>query len=705
MRNQLRGASVAIIASALFATAAHAQDAAPQGEGLEEIVVTAQRSDQRLQDVPVAVSAVSAETIERLAVTNAQDLNRLAPNVKFDGVTGGTAGLKPFIRGGGITDGAFVTAESEVAIYVDDVYRARLSASLLDFMELERIEVLRGPQGVLYGRNSSAGAVNFITKGPAADAKGNIEAGFGSWNERRVRAYVSTPLSEDGKWRGSVNAMIRGRDGGRQFNTTLKKKVGKEDFTGVQADLAYVGDVVEARLTGFYMNGDTDGQYAVATTVNASGRIVPVTGSYRRVQSPVPSFTKVEQYGGTLRLSADMPNGRLTSITAYSELNDSWRQDFSGGVLPSALGLPGTTPLALFDRTLVGTQRQFSQELQVSGGSSSDFLQYIVGLFYFHETGRQDINSIIFFAPSNTIFSIQTNSFAGFGQLTFNLSDKLALVAGGRYTIDDKQLEARIGGVPVNLKNSYEKFTPKLGVNYKLADNVLAYASYSEGFKGGGYNGLAGSAAQLALPFKPQVTKAYEIGFKSDLFGRRVRINLAAFYNKIKDRQQPVNTNNGAFLVENYDMTIKGVEAELSVRAAPWLTLWANGSLNDGEYDASSAGGSLANNQPPSLPSYQFSIGFDGDLPAGPGKLIFGADYNNRDSYFSTPENAAIGFIPSQDFLAGYVGYEWGQWKLQVNGKNLLNREAWQTGFGFAVVQPRFAVDPRTVLATLRYKF
>ncbi|MGF7150426.1 iron complex outermembrane receptor protein [Sphingomonas zeicaulis] len=705
MRNQLRGASAAILASALFAASAHAQDAPPRGDGLEDIVVTAQRSDQRLQDVPVAVSAVSSETIERLAVTGPQDLNRLAPNVKFDGVTGGTAGLKPFIRGGGITDGAFVTAESEVAIYVDDVYRARLSASLLDFMELERIEVLRGPQGVLYGRNSSAGAVNFITKGPAATFKGNVEAGFGSWNERRLRVYASTPLSEDGKWRGSVNAMIRGRDGGRQFNATLNKKVGKEDFAGVQADVAYVGDAVEGRLTGFYMNGDTDGQYAVATQVDAAGKIVPVSGSYRRVQSPIASFTKVEQYGGTLRLSADMPNGRITSISAYSELNDSWRQDFSGGVPPSALGLPGTTPLALFDRTLVGTQRQFSQELQVSGGTSSDFLQYLGGLYYFHEAGQQDIDSVIFFVPSNTIFSIKTNSFAGFGQLTFNLSDRLALIAGGRYTIDDKQLNARIGGTPVDLKNSYQKFTPKLGINYKITQDILAYASYSEGFKGGGYNGLAGSAAQLSLPFRPQVTEACEVGFKSDLFGRRARINVAAFYNKIKDRQQPVNTNDGAFLVENYDMTIKGVEAELSIRAASWLTLWANGSLNDGKYDASSAGGSLTNNDPPSLPDYQFSVGFDGDVPAGPGKLIFGADYNDRGSYFSTPENAAIGFIPQQDFLAGYLGYEWGQWKLQVNGKNLLNREGWQTGFGFAVVQPRFSIEPRTVLATLRYKF
>lgn len=705
MRTSFRGAAAVLLASSFLSSIAHAQDAKPQGEGLEEIVVTAQRSDQKLQDVPVAVSAISSEAIQRLAVTSAQDLNRLAPNVKFDGVTGGTAGLKPFIRGGGITDGAFVTAESEVAIYVDDVYRARLSAGLLDFMELERIEVLRGPQGVLYGRNSSAGAVNFITKGPAASFTGSLEAGFGTWNERRLRGYLSAPLSADAKWRGSINAMVRGRDGGRQYNTTLNKKVGEEDFSGVQADLAYVGDTIEGRLTGFYMDGSTDGQYAVATTVDAQGKIVPVSGSYRRVQTPTPSFTKVKQYGGTLRLSADLPLGRITSISAYSKLDDSWRQDFSGGVLPSALGMSGTTPLALFDRTLVGTQQQFSQELQLAGGTSTDLIQYLAGLYYFHESGRQDIDSVIFFAPSNTMYDIKTDSYAAFGQLTLNATDALALVAGGRYTIDEKSIDASFAGTGIQLANTYRRFTPKLGINYKLAEDVLAYASYSEGFKAGGYNGLAGSAAELALPFKPQISKVYELGLKSDLFDHRARVNIAAFYNKIKDRQQPVNTGNGGFLVENYDMTIKGIEAELSVRAQPWLTLWANGSLNEGEYDDSGTGGSLSDKEPPSLPTWQFSLGFDGDVPAGPGKFVFGADYNNRDSYFSTPDNAQIGFIDSQDFLAAYVGYELGRWKLQVNGKNLLDRQAWQTGFGFSVVQPRFAVDPRTVLATLRFKF
>jgi len=184
-----------------------------------------------------------------------------------------------------------------------------------------------------------------------------------------------------------------------------------------------------------------------------------------------------------------------------------------------------------------------------------------------------------------------------------------------------------------------------------------------------------------------------------------VRINVAGFYNKIKDRQQSVNTNDGGFLIENYDATIKGLEAELSWRVMPGLTLWGNGSLNKGDYSNSAAGGSLTGKALPVLPDYQFAVGFDGDIPVGPGKLLLGADYSLRDAYFSTPDNAGIGAVERQDFLNAYVGYEVDRWKVQITGKNLLQQQGWQTGFGFSVVQPRFAIDPRTVLGTIRYSF
>ena len=209
----------------------------------------------------------------------------------------------------------------------------------------------------------------------------------------------------------------------------------------------------------------------------------------------------------------------------------------------------------------------------------------------------------------------------------------------------------------------------------------------------------------MSQAFKPQITKAYEVGIKAGFFGGSVRFNVAGFYNRITDRQQAITTAAGAFLIETYDATLKGLEVEFSWRALRGLTFWGNGSLNDGEYAKSAAGGSLDGNELPVFPKYQFSAGFDGDVAVGPGKLILGADYTSRDRYFSTADNLAIGAVGKQDFLNGYVGYERARWKFQVNGKNLLNQAGSQTGFGFSVIQPRFAIDPRTVLGTVRYSF
>lgn len=666
-----------------------------------EIVVSAQRTDQRLQDVPVSVTAITAEEIEVRQISSPADVARLAPNVKLDGVSGGSAGLKAYIRGGGTTDSAFILSESEVALYTNDVYNSRLQAALVDFAEIERIEVLRGPQGVLYGRNASAGAINIITRTPSDTLTGTVQAGYGTWNERRLKGYISVPLNDD--WAFSVNGMVRGRDGGKWYNETLDKKVGAEDFHGGQFDLAYKGDALNGRLNLFYLYLATDGLYASNTTTNSDGDIVPVSGSYRTVLSPLLSATDVKQWGASLNLEADYPGGVLTSISGYSNLEDSWFIDFSGGVPDSFLGPDTGTTLALFERGSVADQWQFSQELQGAGSIGS--VDYVTGIFFFHESASQAIDSNIFYSPSQTVYNATTDAWAAYGQLTFNVTDNLQLVAGGRYTLEDKSLDATVDAIPVVRKDSWERFTPKLGANLKITPDILLYASYSEGFKAGGYNGLASDAQQLAAPFRPQVTSAYEVGIKGDL-GRTIRFTLAGFWNDITDRQQTINLNDGGFLIENYDVEVKGIELEFAWRPVDGLQIWGNGALNDGKYTGTdSAVASLLNNEPPSLPDYEVTLGFDYAFDLGAGRMKFGGDFNKRDAYYSTPDNVAVGAITELEFLNAYVGYDTGPWKFQLAGKNLLQEEGWQTGFGFSVINPRFITDPRTLMATVRYSF
>jgi iron complex outermembrane receptor protein len=691
-------------AGAAAAQSQNANDAVAEEPAatLGDIVVTAQRVGQRLQDVPVSVSAISSETMDRMQVSNVADVMRLVPNVKFDSGTSGTSSLKPYIRGGGMTDGPMVTSESEVAIYIDDVYRARLAGAMMDFVELQRIEVLRGPQGSLYGRNSSAGAVNIITKGPSADPSGTVTLGLGSWDERRLRGYFSTPLTEDGNWRGSLNGMIRARSGGKQYNVTQGRGVGEEEFVGVQGDLAYVGDTLNARLSVSFTDSESDGQWAVSTIRDANGKIVPRYGSYRIVGSPIDGFSATEQQSATLRVSKELGNHTLTSITGWSTIDEGWRQDFSGGVPASELGM-GSGVLALMDRTSYSNQEQYSQELQLSGNLLNDKLQYVSGVYLFREEGWQNLSTITYFAPSYTEFDVETESYALYVHGTYNLTDKLSATVGLRYTSDDKTLDAEMNGTDVERSDSFSQFTSKFGVNYKVNDNILTYVSYSEGFKGGGYNAMAANAAQLDTPFKQQLTKALEAGIKSDLFDRRVRLNLSVFQNDIENRQQIMPVDNGFFIVENYDVEIRGIELEGSWLVNSDLTLWGNAAFNGGEYKGTV--GSLIGKELPSLPDYQYAIGLDYSRQVGPGQFLFGADWSHRESFFAAADNALIGLVEPHDILNAYIGYELDRWKIQLSAKNLTQQEGWHTAFGFSQVQPRHAIEPMNYMMTLRYRY
>ena len=698
-------AGTAFIALAI-AGAAHADEPA-------DITVTATRTASTVQKVPVAVTAIGAEAIAKQGITNVKDLSQIAPNVQIRTVSGGSAGITPFIRGGGVTDGANVTSEPEVGIYIDDVYQPRAAASFIDLLDIERIEVLRGPQGTLYGRNSSAGALKIVSRIPSDKAGLKAELGTGSWAERSVKLVGNTPLSADGTWRAGLSTLYRARDGGYQYNATLGKKVGAETYVGLKGDLAYVGAGLTARLSGYYSNLDGDGLYPVALSPTYAGgdyqAVQPTSGSYQTVLSPSLSFTKVVQYGANLNLEADLgDHAKLTSITGWSHLRDNWAQDFSGGVPWSALGssLPGY--VALFDRTSSMHDTSFSQEVQLHGGLLGDRLTYVGGLYFFRETGAQTLKTVLFFTPGTTNFAVETNSYAAFGQVGLHLTPKLTLSAGGRYTQDDKTLAAMIAGTGVNRKDSWGTFLPKLGLDYQITPRVLAYASFSEGFKAGGYNGLASTATALGSPFDPQKMKAYEIGLKTEFLDRKAKLNLSAFFNDYASLQQQSVTSTGAFVTQNYAADHKGIEAEFSIKPVSGLTLWANGTWNDGKYKASAstiAGvGSYVGNQMTNVFKYQVSGGSDATIPFAGGDVSLGINANARSDYYSTPDNLYIGHVPSTLIANGYVGFAKDNWSLRANVKNLTNEIVWTTGFGFSVVRPRYMSDPRTWHVTFTYK-
>jgi len=678
-----------------------------------DITVTATRTASSVQKVAVAVTAVGAETIAKQGITNVKDLSQIAPNVQIRTVSGGSAGITPFIRGGGVTDGANVTSEPEVGIYIDDVYQPRAAASFIDLIDIERIEVLRGPQGTLYGRNSSAGALKIVSKMPSATPGLKVELGTGSWAERSVKLVGNAPLSADGAWRAGFSGLYRGRDGGQQYNATLGKKVGAEDYVGLKGDLAYVAGGVTARLSGYYSNLDGDGLYPVALSPSYTGSsytlVQPTSGNYRTVLSPSQSFTKVVQYGASLNVVADLGgSAKLTSISSWSHLRDNWAQDFSGGVAWAALGssLPGY--VALFDRTSGLHDSSVSQEVQVHGDVLAQKVSYVAGVYFFRETGSQLVKSSIFFTPSTTNFGIETISYAAFGQVGVHFTPELTLSVGGRYTRDDKTLDAVIAGTAVKRKDSWGTFLPKVALEYQVTPRVLAYASFSEGFKAGGYNGLASTAVALNSPYDPQKMKAYEIGVKSEFFDRKAKVNISAFFNDYSSLQQQSVTGTGAFVTQNYAADHKGVEVEFSLRPVAGLTLWANGTWNDGKYKAAAntiAGvGSYVGNAMTNVFKYQVTGGSDVSIPVAGGDLSIGGNANLRSDYYSTPDNLYIGHVPQTLIANGYVGFAKDRWSLRANVKNITNEQVWTTGFAFSVVRPRYASDPRSWHLTFAYK-
>jgi len=449
------------------------------------------------------------------------------------------------------------------------------------------------------------------------------------------------------------------------------------------------------------------------TLTNNGATITPSTGSYRLVASPVESITDVKQSGATLRLSTNLGSVKLTSISGYVTMDDHWRQDFSGGVSAALLGNPNGGTLALFDRDSVTDHHQFSQEFQFAGDLNGGQMSYVAGLYGFSEKGTQKLHSVIFFAPSDAVFNADTKSLAVFGQLSAKFGERTTLMVGGRYTKDDKHLDGTFGAAPFDQSSSYSRFNPKIGVDFKLSPGVLLYASYSEGFKAGGYNGLAGNVTQISKPFLPQYTDAFELGLKTESADRKLRFNAALFHNKIKNRQQTLTVttgpNAGAFVVESYNAKLTGLELEVAWKAMPGLQLWANGAINNGKYTSCSTEVAVAcsviNNKLPVFPDHTYTVGFDLDFPAGPGTLRYGADYSERDAYFATADNVLIGRIERQKHLNAYIAYDQGAWTYQLAGKNLLQQEGWHSGFGFAVVQPRFAIPTRSVLLTAKYKF
>src|ERR1044072_6896049 len=516
---------------ALTAGAAHAQSveagaAAPQSEvgGLQDIVVTAQKRSENMQDVPIAVSAVRGDALAALGVQDATQLKIAVPTLYSANSNGYYTSN---IRGIG-SFGYGVLVEAPVSLYIDGVYLASPLSSQCMLNNIESVEVLKGPQGTLFGRNATGGLVHIHTLTPGSNTVGRFSAEYGNYDILSAAAYLSGPITDQLSAGISANVKTQGDGFGR--NVTRGGDTNRLNHA-VNLRSKWVwrpGSDTTVTLTGDY--ADTKGSQpdivAAPGTLSGfvPGKVAPDLGWGS--ESNLPYRQKTWSLGTSLRIEQDLGSVNLTSTTAYRKQRYNLVEDLDFGSVDVG---------NLFQ---IQNDKQFSQEIQLSSKGSSR-LQWTGGLYYFNAKSHGDplfIGFQNFAAAGNSDYVYRVGqraeSGAVFGQATYEVLDNTRITLGGRYTKEKKTepagtLDIIAPSAPVitipNPERSvnFSKFTYRISVDHRFSDDVLAYASFNTGFKSGGFNANSPGAA----PYRPEKLKAYEIGLKSELFDRRLRLN------------------------------------------------------------------------------------------------------------------------------------------------------------------------------------
>lgn len=563
---------VVLATTSLLPVVAYAQagvPAADDGEGaVPDIVVTATKTGaQSLQKVPLAITAFSADTIEQMGAASLVNVAQVTPGFAY--TFNGPWSIAS-IRGVG-TNNVFAGGDPSTTLQVDGVYYARPTGANVDFLDVERVEVLRGPQGTLYGRNVIGGTVNILTKDPTKDLQGQVKMTIGNYMLVRPEFALSGPLAE------GVSFAVSGRYSYHDFytkelNPSLKDGW-NENRWGLRGKLKFdVSPNVDIVLAADYSKAD---EYFNSFTVRRSAPFIPdgLTPGFHQSALSAPNQGITEQYGTSAKIVADLGGATLTSITAYRESNADFEADLD------------FTAIDLFHtRAFVENQNQLSQELTLSGNVGG--VTYVVGAFGMRERAVSYYGAVVFGSVLQTQgIDAVTKSGAVFGQVDVPLGDKLKLTAGLRYTHDQKDVENIFGIQTTGITNDRHQLpantapifsggskkgalTPKFGIQYQASRDVLAYGSVTKGYKSGGFNLLIDPTSINSAGYKPEYVWAYETGLKLGIPSIGGRLNIAAFYNDYKGLQvnqfvfDPVSGTTNQLVNNAKKAKIKGIELE-----------------------------------------------------------------------------------------------------------------------------------------------
>jgi len=738
---KLRAVVQATLAGALFASVANGQAV------LEEVVVTAQKRAQNLQDVGIAVTAFTGEQLREFGASSSTDVIAYTPGLTMK-LAGEGNKTTITLRGVGINDTAELN-ESNVSVYQDEVYIASTSGITFGMFDMDRIEVLRGPQGTLFGRNSTGGLIQFVSKRPSEEFEGFLKLDAGSYGMIRTEGAVSGPLNDT--WSGRLS-VLSDRNSGWMENTSGRDNNQTRAYGArVQAlwkpadgaDVLFrahwgennpnVGAVWDP-VPG-YVNPATGLAEAIPPGVNAWGRCAGCdrAGNLHNDGDPYRGTRNsggdlfVARYGGGVTVNWDLGAASLASITDYMTVNKDYREDSDGGP---------TQGLGQFSLT---DMDQFQQELRLSG--ASDRTDWAAGLFYFDVKGKSQfaidfVNSTIF--PANAAF-VQSGfarshreSWAVFGQLEYRFAERWSLTGGLRYYEERQPYETiyardSVAGVRTILQSfdratagalanqKYDGVGIKAQLDYRPTEDALWYLSFNRGVRPGFYQAGAFPVTPVTLfPYKDETLDAYELGSKLDLADGRVRVNAAAWYYDYKDMQ--TRTFQGfASATFNVDTELYGLDLELTVKPSEMLELGLSASIIEGkskdiEFDAGPNRGVARDVDVPMAPPFsanayarlQTTLGGGGTVSA-----LITANY--RGAYFTDIQNYPIQRNQASTVANLRFGYTApsGAWTGGVYVNNVLDEEYTQfIGYVGAVGNAnRFMGRPRWYGAFLEYNF
>jgi iron complex outermembrane receptor protein len=706
---------------------------------IEEIIVTAQRRDESLQKVPISVTAVSQESLTRNAVSDVTDLSNVVPGLHISNEIGYVTSQ---LRGVG-TNLLSVGFENPVAIYVDGVYYASPSASLLNFSNIERVEVLKGPQGTLFGRNATGGLIQMVTKDPSHDLGGSASITYGNYEMVSGDVYIAGGLTDTIAMDLAVQASHQGEGWGRniydgQDNYQLNHNVSARSKWVYATDKTRVAlsfDYTDTRNT---LNSQT--LYPHSYSGFGGG---PVVSSGYDTDTNVSPYVRGKNGGASLQIAQELNYVRINSITAYRDAQLRNITDID------------ETPLSAEAFSLAQRDWQFSEELQLLSNQAGP-LNWVLGGYFFRADGKWDPFTVTLGPPVpvplplnvSSYDDIGTRSIAGYAQGTLELGDHTKLTLGGRYTHETRSRAAdqittaaadgsiEVGpGVTVPLAIGdqlgpvvpfpksdlvYNRFTPRLALDHEFTSDVLGYVSFNRGFKSGGYNpAIYGETLLGGFTFQPEKLDAYEIGIKSTWLDQRVRMNGAAFYYNYSNIQLPFVIDTTVLTINGAKARIYGVDGDFEVRISSALRLTGGlQAINDEylEFPAAPTGtpqggvplvsASAKGHKLSFVPSTTVNAGFDytiAHVARGSANLGVNAAYNS--GYYLSPDN-----LHRQDaFVFLNATAKWtsaSRFSIGLYGKNLVN---YRTIASFQEDSnggmPIEWAAPRTFGVTFGYKF